>query len=92
MIFVFHLSAVAMNMDVPFSLHAYLVPLLLLVNFIPITPGGLGVGEAAASMLYSMSGVGGGGGLFLLFHAYLFISSALGAPFYFIHKKKETIN
>ena len=92
MIIVFYFSALALNLDIPFSLHVYLVPLLLLINIIPITPGGLGVGEVASFALYNMAGVKGGGEIFLLFHAYLFINSALGVPFYFMHKKKETLN
>jgi len=88
MIVVFYFSALALNLDIPFLLHVYLVPLLLLINLIPITPGGLGVGEAAAFALYNMAGFEGGGEIFLLFHAYLFINSALGAPFYFRYKDK----
>ena len=87
MIIVFYFSALALNLDIPFSLHVYLVPLLLLINLIPIAPGGLGVGEVASFTLYNMAGVKGGGEIFLLFHAYLFINSLLGAPFYFSYKR-----
>ena len=92
MILVFHFSAIALSLGIPFLVHAYLVPLLLLINLIPITPGGLGVGEVASFGLYSGVGFEGGGELFLLFHAYLFINSALGAPFYFIHKNQDSMN
>ena len=92
MIVVFYFSALALNLDIPFSLHVYLVPLLLLINLIPIAPGGLGVGEVASFALYNMAGAEGGGEIFLLFHAYLFINSVLGAPFYFRYKDKQNIN
>lgn len=92
MVVVFYFSALALNLDTPFSLHVYLVPLLLLINLIPIAPGGLGVGEVASFALYNMAGVEGGGEIFLLFHAYLFINSLLGAPFYFRYSNKEKVN
>lgn len=92
MIFVFYFSALALNFDIPLSLHSHIVPLLLLINLIPIAPGGLGVGEVASFAIYNMAGVEGGGEIFLLFHVYLFITSVLGAPFYFSYKYRQDIS
>ena len=89
MIVVFYFSALALNLEIPLSLHAYIVPSLLLINLIPIAPGGLGVGELASFALYNKAGVEGGGEIFLLFHVYLFINSLLGAPFYFRYTDKK---
>jgi uncharacterized protein (TIRG00374 family) len=59
-----------------------LVPIGLLVNMIPLTPGGLGVGEAAFDQLFGLAGLGGGAELLLGWRLLLIIVGLLGLTLY----------
>jgi hypothetical protein len=51
----------------------------LIANVLPITPGGLGVGEAAADALFRLVGVAGGAALVTAWRAGMLCISAAGA-------------
>jgi uncharacterized protein (TIRG00374 family) len=56
----------------------------LIANVIPITPGGVGVGEAAAEALFRSIGVPGGSAMVTSWRAGLIGLCALGAGFFFL--------
>lgn len=56
-------------------------PLGLLANALPITPGGLGIGEKGFDLLYKLVGGSAGGNSFLLARVFLFAPALLGALF-----------
>lgn len=61
----------------------FLGPLGLLVNAVPLAPGGLGVGETGFQALLHLWGIQGGADLAMLFHALFFaIALALGGAAY----------
>jgi len=80
--------ALALDIDLGLKIHAFVVPMLTLVNGLPLSPGGLGVGEAAGALLYKLQGVTQGASILLLFHFYVIVSALIGAPFYFFHRRK----
>ena len=59
------MTGMALMPDAPARILPFLSMLGLLANIIPITPGGLGVGEAATETLYSLVGFSGGAALIL---------------------------
>lgn len=54
-------------------------PLGLLANALPITPGGLGIGEKGFDLLYKLVGGSAGGNSFMLARVFLFAPALLGA-------------
>lgn len=54
-------------------------PFGLLANALPLTPGGLGIGEKGFDLLYAMIGGSQGGNSFLLSRIFLFAPAILGA-------------
>ncbi|MHB1220388.1 MAG: lysylphosphatidylglycerol synthase transmembrane domain-containing protein [Gammaproteobacteria bacterium] len=56
-------------------------PIGFLVNALPISPGGLGVGEESFDFLFAMVGGKYGGNVFLLSRIFLFSPAILGAIF-----------
>lgn len=54
-------------------------PIGLLANALPLTPGGLGIGEQGFDLLYRMVGGGQGGNSFLLSRIFLFAPAIFGA-------------
>ena len=60
LVIVYALCARALNVELPFGLHAYVAPTLTLANGLPISPAGLGVGEAAGMVLYKAVGASHG--------------------------------
>ncbi len=82
---VYALCAQALEISLPFKLHAFIVPTLTLLNGIPISPAGLGVGEAGGALLYHAVGVAHGGiEIPALVHTIVFLIAFLCAPVYFL--------
>ncbi len=67
---------------VPTLLVSTLALLALLANVLPLTPGGVGVGEAAAEALFRAAGIPGGGAVVAAWRGGTVAISALGAFFY----------
>jgi uncharacterized protein (TIRG00374 family) len=67
---------------------AVLIPLGHLANIVPVTPGGLGVGEAAFNKLFSMAGLSGGAEGLLGWRLLTILIGLLGMVFYFQGRKK----
>lgn len=66
----------------PIRWYPFLALLSTLANAIPITPGGMGVGEAAADSLFRLVDLRGGAALILTWRLSLLPLCALGAFFY----------
>jgi uncharacterized membrane protein YbhN (UPF0104 family) len=85
------LVAVGMNPDGFDWVMGMVMPLGFLANAIPITPGGLGVGEAAFEQLFSMVGLGGGAEVLIAWRVLMLGISMAGLVFY-IRGRKQFIN
>jgi uncharacterized membrane protein YbhN (UPF0104 family) len=68
-----------------------LIPLGFLANSLPLTPGGLGVGEAAFDQLFSMAGLTGGAEVLLGLRVLMIVIGLLGLLFY-LQGRKRLIN
>lgn len=60
-------------------------------NAMPVTPGGLGVGEAAFDQLFQMAGFAGGAVAVLGWRVLMVISSLPGFVFYLLDKKQAVV-
>jgi uncharacterized protein (TIRG00374 family) len=67
---------------------AVLIPFGLLANSLPLTPGGLGVGEAAFSGLFAIAGLSGGAELVLSWRLALLVVGLLGLGVYLQGRKQ----
>jgi glycosyltransferase 2 family protein len=92
LILLYYFSACSLGIALPLRVHGYVVPTLTMINGIPISPSGVGVGEAAGEMIYGILGVAEGGSeVMALVHIFILATSLAGAPFYFLYRvKKET--
>lgn len=59
-----------------------LLPIGVLVNTIPLTPGGLGVGEVAMDRLFGMAGLTGGAAVLITWRLFLLLPASLGLALY----------
>ena len=90
LILIYALCARALDVGLPFRLHAYVGPVLTFVNGIPISPAGLGVGEAAGMVLYKAVGATHGQAeIPALVHTLGLITALLCAPAYFFRRRKR---
>jgi hypothetical protein len=90
LVVIYALCAHALGVDLPFGLHAYVGPTLTFMNGIPISPAGLGVGEAAGKILYTAVGATHGQAeIPALVHTFALITSLLAAPAYFHRGKRK---
>ena len=65
-----------------------LVPMGYLVNALPVTPGGLGVGEAATESLFTISGLDGGAEAILGWRLIMIVVGFAGLAFYLKGEKR----
>jgi uncharacterized membrane protein YbhN (UPF0104 family) len=78
----FGIAGTVLVPGVPFMTVGTLSLLGLVANALPVTPGGLGVGEAASEALFRAVGVPGGASLIAAWRVGTILVSALGAAFY----------
>ena len=64
-----------------------LLPLGLLANALPVTPGGLGVGEASLDKLFSFAGLTGGAEIMLGWRMLSMLTGMIGLVFYLQGRK-----
>jgi glycosyltransferase 2 family protein len=87
LILIYYLFARSLGLDLPLMVHGFVVPTLTMINGIPISPSGVGVGEVAGEMIYKLLGVGEAGSEILaLVHICVITTSLLGAPFFFFYR------
>lgn len=74
-------SLAALSLGAPLSLRTgfLVVPHVVIANTVPISPGGVGVGEAAASILFQEMGRSDGAELMLLVRAVIYLLRLPGA-------------
>lgn len=89
-ILIYYFFALALGSDLPLLHHAFVVPVLTMINGIPISPAGLGVGEAAGKVVYGFLGLQNGGEVLALVHIAVLFFSLAGMPFYFLFKARES--
>jgi uncharacterized membrane protein YbhN (UPF0104 family) len=68
-----------------------LIPVGHLVNSLPLTPGGLGVGEAAFNALFELGGLRGGAEALLCWRIWTVLVGLLGMAFYLRGFRKQVI-
>lgn len=89
------LMAAATNPEGVAAEMAVLIPLGHLANTVPLTPGGLGVGEAAFDSLFTMAGLKGGAETLLGWRVMMILVGLVGLFFYlqgrrrFVHHEDE---
>lgn len=89
LVVVYALCAGALDVSLPFRLHAYVGPTLTLANGIPVSPAGLGVGEAAGMVLYKAVGVSHSQAeIPALVHTISLMLALLCAPAYFLRRRR----
>ncbi len=86
LILLYYFSARALGLALPLAVQGFVVPTLTMINGIPISPSGLGVGEAAGAVIYRNLGVTQGGEVLALVHICILVTSLFGAPFYFLFR------
>lgn len=78
----FALASEAQGMSVPGEVFFLVVPLITVANSVPLAPGGIGVAETTASLLFAQFGVTTGASLMLLVRLWLMLLRLPGALFY----------
>lgn len=75
-------TAAVLLPSVPWTAVAFLSMTGMVANALPITPGGLGVGETAFERLFALVGATGGAALLILWRASMIPMAAVGATLY----------
>ncbi len=89
LILMYILFARTLGLTIPWLVHGFVVPTMTMINGLPISPSGVGVGEAAGEMIYRNVGVlQGGSEIIALVHICILLASLLGGPFYFLKTRR----
>jgi uncharacterized membrane protein YbhN (UPF0104 family) len=85
---VYALCALMLEVHLPFLRHAYVVPTLTMLNGIPLSPAGLGFGEAGGKLLYKVVGLAHGRAeIPALFHTIVLLTALVCSPAYFFARR-----
>ncbi len=88
-VIVFWLGAQAIGLPLSLWDYGFIAPSITMVNGLPISPVGLGVGEVAGEFFHRLLGVARGGSEVLAFlHLCMLLVNLSGAPFYIFYKNK----
>ena len=79
--------AMSMNPSGPVGEMILLIPLGMLANALPLSPGGIGVGEAAFEALFRLAGLTGGAEVLLGWRVLTFLVGLIGLGFYLQGRK-----
>ncbi len=91
-IFVFFFSSRCLGLSIGLKPLSFAAPLITMINGIPLSPGGLGVSEAAGEVLLRLVGLQNGGSEILaLYHACVLVTALIGLPFWLAYRHKKTI-
>lgn len=82
-VIVIFIFATRLGSGLDFSQVMTVAPVGLLVNALPISPGGLGVGEKGFDFLFALIGGQHGGSVFMISRIFIFSPAILGAAFAF---------
>jgi hypothetical protein len=88
-IFLIHFMMLASGANPGVVESLVVAPLVILANSLPITPGGLGVAEAASASLYSSVGQAGGANGMILARLIIIMCSLAGLPFFLLNKSSS---
>lgn len=86
LILLYYFFALSLGLALPLLVHGFVVPTLTMINGIPISPSGVGVGEVAGEVIYKQLGVSQGGEVLALVHICIMVMSLVGVPFYFLYR------
>jgi uncharacterized protein (TIRG00374 family) len=87
-IFAFFLVGRLLDDTQGLGIYFVVTPLVFLANALPITPGGLGIGESVSSILLDGSGAGTGASIMLVFRvAFVLVAIVMGLPAYLVGHK-----
>ena len=85
----YYLAAKALANPMSWTQTVLIVPMVVLANSLPISIGGLGVGETASEVLLTQLGVAGGAAMVLLVRITAWsIILPIGSVFYILEKKQ----
>lgn len=80
--------ALALGIGLEWHIHFLATPLCTLLNGVPISPAGLGVGEAFGNWLYGQLGIGAGGELLAMVHLCVFATAAVCSVAYVFERRR----
>lgn len=88
LVFTYWSCATALGSNQGLGLHFVAAPLCTMLNGVPISPAGLGVGEAFGNWVYGRLGFASGSEVLALVHLCVFITAALFSSAYFFQKRR----
>jgi len=87
-VFVFTFAGRALGYSVPIWIASVAVPLMTLSSLIPLTPGGLGIGEAVTAEFMSSLQYSGGGSVSLLMRMMFYFWALFGGVLFLMGQRK----
>lgn len=89
-ILAFMMAGQALQTEVSWQAAFLTVPLITIANSLPIAPGGIGVAEAVASVLFAQLGVGAGASIMLLVRLWTMLLRLPGAFIYITRRTGQS--
>jgi uncharacterized membrane protein YbhN (UPF0104 family) len=88
----FYLSGLALGTEISPTSVMLCVPLIFVSLALPISPGGIGVGEAAAAFLFAQFGIAQGAAIMLQVRLWTACIQLFGGPIYLFHRDRQPMD
>ncbi|NOZ73058.1 MAG: hypothetical protein GXP38_14295, partial [Chloroflexi bacterium] len=85
----FLMASRALNLSVGWEMVFLVIPLVTIANSLPLAPGGVGVAETTAFLLFSQLGIAEGAAIMLLVRLWVVLLRLPGAVFYVMRGRNE---
>jgi len=83
-------AGIVLNVDLDWKIILLAVPFIFIANVLPISPGGIGVGETAAAFLFATLGVTEGATIMLVVRVWLVLIQLSGSMVYLTYGHKKS--
>ena len=86
---IFAIAAHILEVSVGLDTIAIVVPFVVIANILPLSPGGIGVGETVASFLFAEFGVADGAAIMLTARIWIIIVQLAGGIVYLLYRHEQ---
>ena len=84
----FLLAGALLGMELGWQAVFLVVPLIFVANMVPLSPGGIGIGETAAAFLFAQFGFSDGAAVMMVVRIWLAVVQGIGGLIYLAHRDK----
>jgi uncharacterized membrane protein YbhN (UPF0104 family) len=86
----FFVAGLVLGVSLDWRAVLMVVPLIFVSNLLPISPGGVGVGEATSAFLFAQFGIAEGAAIMVLVRIWIMVVQGMGGIIFLWHRDRKS--